>query len=320
MINRVEMESVPCPLGCKKDDELILTGKDILYNIPGEFNVVRCRKCGLMRTNPRPTQNTIGFYYPDYYGPYQYTKVKDKVLRSTNYPSWVQFIRNKMFKFNTDRLPSIEPGRMLEIGCASGSFMDKMAGEGWNVEGIEFSPQAAEDARSLGYPVYSGCMEKAPDPEKHYDLVVGWMVLEHLHDPILSLKKLYSWTNSGGWLVLSVPNAGSLEFTLFRDKWYALQVPNHLSHYTPKTIELVLARGGWHVEKVFHQRILSNLIASIGYILQDYGVVNKLAHTLMNFPENAGRKNYLLYPLALLLSTFGQTGRMTIWARRTDRD
>ena len=76
------------------------------------------------------------------------------------------------------------------------------------MEGIEFSPKAAAVARALGYPVHAGSLETAPAPVEPFDLIVGWMVLEHLHDPVLALKKLNAWMKPGGWLVLSIPNAG----------------------------------------------------------------------------------------------------------------
>ena len=166
----------------------------------------------------------------------------------------------------------------------------------------------------MGYHVHTGTLETAPKPDEPFDLIVGWMVLEHLHDPIECLKKLREWAKPGAWLALSVPNAGSLEFCLFKEKWYALQLPTHLHHFTPQTLEKVLQASGWILAKVHHQRSLSNLIGSTGYVLRDKGYV-KLGQKFIAFPERAGRWTYVLYPLAWLFSVFGQTGRMTVWAR-----
>ncbi len=315
MSDKFEFESKPCPLGCTGEDEIILRGCDRLHGLPGEFTLVRCGICGLMRTDPHPTPETIGFYYPENYGPYHGTKITADRLHRNPRPLLYRVAR-KVFVFNTDRLPKINPGRMLEIGCASGAFMHRMAAKGWEVEGIEFSPQAAKNALALGYHVHTGSLEAAPEPQQPYDLVVGWMVLEHLYDPVLALQKLARWIRPGGWLVISTPNAAALEFCLFKDLWYALQLPTHLYHYTPKTLRKVLERGGWRMERVFHQRVLSNLVASIGYVLQDRGYSNKLTKHFIEFPEKVGYKNYFLYPLAYILSLLGQTGRMTVWARR----
>ena len=316
-MDKIKLEHVSCPLGCPPHDDILFVGWDRLHNLPGKFQVVRCQTCGLMRTNPRPTMETIGFYYPDYYGPYQGTTVKMGVTEGNNRPLWKRMAQ-KIFQFNNMRLPVLKPGRMIEIGCASGSFMHQMAQKGWEVAGVELSARAASNARALGYPVHAGPLETTPDPnQRPYDLVVGWMVLEHLHDPIFALRKLHKWTKHRGWLILSVPNAGSLEFRLFKDTWYALQLPTHTFHYTPKTINILLKQGGWRIEEIYHQRVLSNLIPSLGYKLSDLGLKNHFTKSLINFPENAGRKQYILYPLAYILASFGQTGRMTVWARKT---
>lgn len=311
----VQLEDAACPLCCSKNDELVLTGRDLLHDLPGEFDVVRCSSCGLMRTNPRPSPDTIGFYYPDDYGPYLGTRIQHTNKKATNtIKSLLKPLFRKLFNFNTTPLPQQTVGRLLEIGCASGSFLHLMAAKGWQVQGVEFSEKAAQATQELGYGVHVGPLETTLDTKESYDLIVGWMVLEHLHDPIGGLRKLREWAKQGAWLVLSVPNAGSFEFNFFKSRWYALQLPTHLHHFTPDTVEKVLAASGWKLEKIHHQRVLSNLIASTGYLLRDKGCL-KLGQLLVNFPERAGRLNYVVYPLAWLLSLFGQTGRMTIWAK-----
>lgn len=311
----VMIEDSRCPIGYDMTDDVVLTGKDRLHDLPGLFTVVKCTSCGLMRTSPRPTPDTMGFYYPDNYGPYVGTRVQPAKPKTA---SWLRKMLRPVFRlvfnFNTTILPPIAPGRMLEIGCASGAYLHHMAGEGWKVQGIEFSEKAAQTAAQLGYRVHAGPLETAPQPEEAFDLIVGWMVLEHLHDPIACLRKLHGWAKPGAWLVLSVPNAGSFEFSIFKDKWYALQLPTHLHHFTPQTLENILQITGWKLEKVHHQRVLGNLIASTGYVLRDRGYV-KVGQKFIDFPEHAGKWNYALYPLAWLLSVFGQTGRMTVWAR-----
>ncbi len=307
-------EDVGCPLNCPRGDEPILTGRDLVNHLPGTFTIVRCRTCGLVRTNPRPTPATIGFYYPDDYGPYLGTQVQAAAPRPRLFASFRRVVRG-LFEFNTMRLPKLPAGRMLEIGCASGAFLHKMVAEGWQVEGIEFSPKAAAAARALGYPVHAGSLETAPVPSEPFDLIVGWMVLEHLHDPVLALKKLNAWMKPGGSLVLSTPNAGALEARVFRDNWYALHLPNHLYHYTKKTIRLVLSAAGWELDQIHFQRVLVDPIASFGYVLQKTGM-SRVGNKLIKFPEQPGYWSYALYPLAVVAAAIGQTGRMTIWARK----
>ncbi len=204
---------------------------------------------------------------------------------------------------------------MIEIGCASGAFLHRMAAGGWRVSGVEFSPLAGAHARRLGHDVYVGALETAPDPDVEFDLAVGWMVLEHLRQPVDGLARLRRWVRRGGWLALSVPNAGALEFRVFGPRWYALQLPTHLTHFSPWTLQLVLERSGWVVERLFHQRNISNLFASVGYVLEDRETMFPLANLLQRFPEASGVTRYATYPLAALMAWLGQTGRMIVWAR-----
>src|SRR3546814_9273497 len=81
------------------------------------------------------------------------------------------------------------------------------------------------------------------------DLIVGWMVLEHLHQPLAVLRKLRRWIQPDGWLVLSVPDAGSLEFRVFGDRWYALQLPTHLHHFSPETLANMMTAAGWTADR-----------------------------------------------------------------------
>lgn len=309
----VVMENAPCPLGCPPADDPVLSGRDRLHGLPGEFTVVKCRRCGLMRTNPRPTQVTMGYYYPDDYAPHQTFDVGTDTGRAR---SAVERLARRLIRFNTQCLPPLPPGRMLEVGCGSGSFLHKMAAAGWQVEGMEFSPRAAQAAAALGYRIHIGALETAPEPAAGYDVIAGWMVLEHLHRPVDALLRLGRWIKPGGWLAISVPNAAALEFRVFKDCWYALQLPTHLFHYTPRTLERVLHHGGWRLEKVFHQRILSNLFFSLGYRLGDKRPDSRLARIMAAAPEAGVGFNVAMYPLAWPLSLFGQTGRMTAWARK----
>lgn len=310
----IELEDKNCPLGCKRNDIHILEGNDRLHNIPGTFSVVKCLECGLMRTNSRPTTGSIGVYYPDDYGPYQGTQINP---HNSAHSGKVKKFLKKIFADKSEEMPISPPGSMLEIGSASGAFLHKMAHEGWTVTGIEYSEKAASAAIQAGYDVHIGSLEKiAIDESIKYDLIVGWMVLEHLHAPLDGLKKLYDWGTEDARLVFSVPNAGALEFKLFKSYWYDLHLPNHLYHYTPETIANLLQASGWEIEEIFHQRTLGSLIASMGYVLQDKGFA-KLGKKLIDYPEKARPLTVrTLYPIAWLLSLFGQTGRMTIWAKK----
>lgn len=306
----ITLEDQDCPMGCARDDEPLFAARDQLHGLPGEFSVVRCRQCGLMRTNPRPTAATIGYYYPDDYQPYLQTQITDRV-------SFFERLKQRVRPILDSRaqsVPRLTPGVMLEVGCASGGFLHHMQRQGWRVFGIEFSESAAKQARQLGFDVTAGQIETVAAPAEPADLITAWMVLEHTHEPLHTLQRLWQWTKPGGWLALSVPNAGALEFAVFKDHWYALHIPNHLYHFTPRTIRAILHAAGWQHVQIFHQRTLMNALMSGVYVLQEVLGVPPLAHRLQ---QSLSALNALLFPLSWLLALCGQTGRMTVWAQKT---
>lgn len=309
------LEDVACPNGCPCRDETVLVARDLLHSLPGTFSIVRCQQCGLMRTNPRPTPDTIGLYYPEDYGPYIGTKVSEAALRKKS--RFMQKVKG-LLSSRSNELPDIPPGNLLEVGCASGLFLGQMHASGWRVQGIEFSEQAAENARKQGFDVFTGALEVAPRPQEKMDLIVAWMVLEHLHQPKECLNKLLDWTEIGGYFVFSVPDINSLGFRLFGQYCYDLQVPTHLYFFTPATIRELLASAGWQVERISYQITAASLIASIGYWLKETGRAGRFSRWCIDFPTKGGKLGHLFFPLAYALAKLGQSGRMTVWARRNN--
>jgi 2-polyprenyl-3-methyl-5-hydroxy-6-metoxy-1,4-benzoquinol methylase len=273
-----------------------------------------------MRTDPRPSRESIIYYYPEDYGPYAGTRIESRDGPTWPLSAWklkVNDMFSKLGRWNL--IPPLPPGRMLEIGSASGSFLNNMARRGWQVEGIELSKSAAAAARAYGYRVQTGRVEEISFAEStSFDLIVGWMVLEHLHEPVAALRKLSEWATPRSILAISTPNIDAYERRLFRDAWFAWQLPTHLYHFNPRTLEKIMDKGGWSIERIFHQRQINNLIASTGYFLRDKNKLPAVAEYLIQFPNHAKKANYAIFPLAYLLGMIGQTGRMTVWARRKD--
>ncbi|WP_193371341.1 class I SAM-dependent methyltransferase [Pelagibius marinus] len=310
----VVLEDVGCPMGCPRGEEPVLTGHDRLHALPGTFSIVRCKTCGLMRTNPRPDERSMSFYYPDDYQPYADTSVsKAGPRKGKTRPAKRQGLFRRLLRPDPRGLPPVAPGRLLELGCASGSFLHKMAQAGWEVEGIEPSAHAARQACAAGYKVRNVSLEAASDPEAPFDIIVGWMVLEHLHEPLAALQKLRRWVPEDGWLVLSVPDAGGLEFKLFNDRWYALHLPAHLHHFSRATLTSLLAAGGWKVERIVWHRSAKNTLMSLSYLASDLGCPRAAAF----FRDAGERRRFKAVgkTVGILMGLFHQSGRMTVWAR-----
>lgn len=311
----VLLEDVPCPHRCPPSDEPVLEGHDRLNGVPGRFRVVRCRHCGLMRTNPRPTSETIGVYYPDTYAPYQSVATGTPPVKVRR---WHHRVKERIHRFlghDMRRLPPIEPGHMIEIGCASGDYLLQMQALGWSTEGIEFSESAAVKARASGLQVQQATVENAEPPMQQADVVAAWMVLEHLHQPVEALQKVRTWVKPEGYLVGVVPDADAWDRKIFGPYWYALHLPAHLFHYTPRSLRRLFAEAGWDLVHLRWQANANHLLNSLESWLQDQQRPRALkwVRWLKNDPSRRAHK--MRRRLHWLLGVTHQSGRMEFWAR-----
>jgi SAM-dependent methyltransferase len=266
-----------------------------------------CSTCGLQRTSPRPTPESIGFYYPEDYGPYK--DLPFKPLKSKG-------IKGIIFNFlglESRQLPNIAPGNMLELGCSSGSYMEYARSIGWNVDGIEFSEKAAQIAISKGFNVQVGTVEDSIPPHKPYDIIVAWMVMEHLHEPKSVLLEIKNWIKPSGYFIFLVPDADSISRKLFKDLSFDTQLPTHLFHYTPESINLLLQNTGWVVEKITYQRNANTFLKSI----EIWANKNRYSKTLncIKWFNSSAKTSFFRLSLAVLFGVTRQSGRIEVWAR-----
>jgi SAM-dependent methyltransferase len=305
--NNVMLENTNCPNGCNSTDKLVFNGKDILHDLPGNFNVVKCLQCGLQRTSPRPTPETIGFYYPENYAPYKSTKFQE--IEKNGFKGFVL----KILRFQTRILPNIKAGRMLEIGCSSGSYMEYARSKGWMVDGIEFSSNAAKDAIAKGFNVQIGAVENSSPPNVPYDIIVGWMVFEHLHNPNLVLNKFKQWIKPDGYIILLVPDVGTIFRSFFKDLSFDSQLPTHLYHFTPKSIKTFLGNNGYKVVNIRYQRNCITLVRTLMLWAKKHKK-NEMYSFLDNFLNNS-KFIFLRLILSFFLGFFHQSGRMEVMAK-----
>jgi SAM-dependent methyltransferase len=225
-------EKVVCNLCGRSDPRLLFSLRDYRLQVDEvDWNVVRCRKCGLGYLSPRPAREEIGRYYPAAY-------FDDRRLQSERYRRQAAYLRRG-------------PGRLLDIGTARGDFLAVMSELEWEVEGIE----PFEDAGNpFGLAIHR---QRFPEdcslPDESYDAITAWAVFEHLHDPAAAFHECARLLRPGGVLIVQVPNLRSIY-----SRWAKQEdVPRHLYFFTEKTLRsygqsvgLELART-WHTTDLF---------------------------------------------------------------------
>ncbi len=146
--------------------------------------------------------------------------------------------------------------RLLDVGCATGDFVDDACRAGWDAEGIDISPEAVEIGRSQGRALRVGDVAGLASAGLTYDAITLWDVLEHLPDPRGALSALRTTLAEGGTLVLTTVTCTSLVDRLARTicrltggavqgPMKRMYVPGHLYYFTRPTLCQTLSRAGW---------------------------------------------------------------------------
>lgn len=210
--------------------------------ITGEtFVVGYCHACKLHVTTPAPSEDEVGRYYPArYYG------------SEHRFAGVVEWLLNGLYNYRGFHIEQhSKQGKALDIGCGRGLLLDKLRRRGWDTHGTELSEAAAAYAREqLGLPVTTEALEHAGFADDEFDLVILWHVLEHVQSPRAMLREVARILKPGGTLLVAVPNFGSWEARWGGKSWFHLDVPRHLTHFTPETLGVALNNAGLTVTGV----------------------------------------------------------------------
>jgi 2-polyprenyl-3-methyl-5-hydroxy-6-metoxy-1,4-benzoquinol methylase len=232
-------ELAPCP-GCGEplQGEVLLRGGDRLMGGPGEFAVRACRACGLASTQPRLRPEQFAEYYPQTYYPAHAGRLGGLAERAR----LEAIVRLGPYRPLGARHRSA--GRLLDVGCGSGELALTFARHGWQVAGVEPSAEAAARAAAGGVEMHCGTLDDAPWQGPTFDAIVFNHSLEHVPDPLASLRQAAGLLREGGTLAVAVPNFGCWQRRMFGARWFQLDLPRHLQHLDADSLGGLFRRAG----------------------------------------------------------------------------
>lgn len=134
-------------------------------------------------------------------------------------------------------------GTLVDVGSGGGLALAMLQRAGWHVTGIEMDARAAASRPEL--PVIIGDLSAITVPAASVNVVRAWHVLEHMPDPLTTLQHVREWLVPGGELIIGVPNVRSAMRWGFGSRWAGWQPSYHVYHFTPATIERLVARAGF---------------------------------------------------------------------------
>ncbi len=238
----IPLERVRCNCCGSEEHEPVARGRDYEYDTSDTWvEAVRCRRCGLVYLNPRPTAAALATIYPDNYYAYDF---------STSMPAIVRWVKDRVDARKVGLYRRLVPaaGRILDVGCGDGRILDMLRRHGrpdWDLWGIEFNERAATVARDAGYTVRVGRFEDIALEPEHFDLIIMNQLIEHVDDPRGMVTKARAALRPGGHLVIETPNLDSLDARLFRRRyWGGYHFPRHFTLFDTRTLATLVAAAG----------------------------------------------------------------------------
>jgi SAM-dependent methyltransferase len=233
-----------------------------------DFVYSRCRACDLRFLSRRPTESSAGDLYDDRYEPYDVVveRPRPPIELSDDSPRlpapWLDLVR-RVYR------PPRPGARFLDFGCGSPYFLAAAADAGWTAIGADFSPAVTDRVRAAGFDAYL-VSEIVPGlGDDHVDLVRLNHVLEHLYDPVGSLRQLRRVLRPGGFVHVAVPNPTGLSSMVFGRHWCGLE-PRHVVQFPPERLRTVLEAAGFEVVGIGHQASPPDLSRSAGFALRSW--------------------------------------------------
>lgn len=236
---RLDLEYISCCI-CDIDDTRLIMKAKSLYSYD-YFNIVRCKKCGLIYVNPRIK--------------IEQKKENLKMLENVEYFEKSRLRDNLIYQNVLNEIESINKikGKILDIGCATGGFLLKAKERGWETYGVEINKNCAKFARQkYNLNVFAGELEDAKFPSQYFDVVVMIHVIEHLYNPLTVIIEIYRILKERGLLYIITPNFNNYIVKFAKKLGYLKEVDKidptgHPYMFTKYSLKILLARGGFNI-------------------------------------------------------------------------
>jgi len=171
-------------------------------------------------------------HHDDYLGYYAYLKEK---------PLLIPYFKKKLACI--ERI--IPKGKLLEVGCGYGFFLEAAKGTPFDVEGIDVSRAAVAYAKKHGGKARVLSIKSNSYPKNSFEVVVAFQLIEHLRNPATFFRTVYGVIKPGGMVLFTTPNEGGYLRMLLGKQWMGFRHREHLYFFSPKTITVLLTRAGF---------------------------------------------------------------------------
>jgi len=225
-----------CPACSSANIAFVLKAKDETVSHQ-QFEIWQCKNCTLRFTQDVPDENNISSYYQssEYISHSNTSKGAVNKLYHTVRSITLQ-TKRKLVEKNVGK----KTGNLLDVGAGTGAFASTMKKAGWHVIGLEPDETARTNAKKDFGVDLRPTENLFSLQQNNYDVITLWHVLEHVHRLHEYLDIFYALLRPGGILVIAVPNYTSGDAKTYTENWAAYDVPRHLYHFSPKSMQQLL--------------------------------------------------------------------------------
>ncbi len=281
-------QSPPCPV-CNQPSPYDFSGRDLMFNHYDRYDYHRCISCNFIFQHPLPTIEQIGSFYPNEYEVYEEQSRLKKVsglrksilkryygyshLRTNTFNDFICFIP-KLFN-NDFEIHFSSNGRILDVGCGNGRYLDGMKKLGWQVKGVEFNESAVRVCNLSGLDVHHGDLFSANFDTDSFDIINVSHVIEHVPNPKEFFAELSRILKKNGTLIIKTPNSEALGRGLFNTNWYANDVPRHIYLFSEQNFSVLANACSLEIQQLRTRTTPKIILNSIDYVVANHSKPSK---------------------------------------------
>ena len=199
----------------------------------------RCGRCGLVATHIQPSfAYDENYFVTEEFGGYEFDSSFSQTVDAQRFDAELEGLEAQGLL-----------GSVLDVGCATGTFLQRAINSGWRCSGVEIADYARDRVQAeLEIPVAASLADLPPGAR--YDVVTLHHVLEHIHEPLGFLSDEVR-PRVGKRLLIEVPNFASLGSRVHGPSWRDLRPDQHVIHYTPETLGRLVEQAGFKVHRIY---------------------------------------------------------------------
>jgi 2-polyprenyl-3-methyl-5-hydroxy-6-metoxy-1,4-benzoquinol methylase len=276
---------------CKKSNPVDLTDFT-------KAGLTKCSGCGFVFAKQIPTEKELIEYYNGY-GRNDYLS-----------PITIKRYNELLDKFEKFR----KTNKILDVGCGIGYFLEVAKKRGWEVYGTEYTDEALTICNSKGITMKEGKLIDKMFDDNNFDIITSFEVLEHINNPLEEIGLFHKFLRTGGLVYLTTPNFNSLLRYKLKEKYNVITYPEHLSYYTPRTLNNLFNTCGFKKLNIQTTGIsLTRLKTSSGKTSQAYISESSDDEKLRNNIESKKYMQLLKDTINFTLTLFGIGDSLKGW-------